>query len=67
MNDKIVQIIKQNEYWSVAAYFCDVPVGAVCCRFEDDTTNNTTTHKLYIMTLGVLAPYRQLGIGMYIC
>ncbi len=41
------------------AYFNDVVVGAVCCRIETEGDQK----KIYIMTLGVLAPYRQLGIG----
>ena len=43
----------------VVAYFNDVVVGGVCCRIE--TENDI--RKLYIMTLGCLAPYRRLGIG----
>ena len=39
------------------AFYNDIFVGAVCCRVEEE-------HKVYIMTLGVLAPYRQLKIGM---
>lgn len=43
----------------ITAYFNDIVVGAVCCR-EDRSDGH---RKLYIMTLGVLAPYRRLKIG----
>lgn len=42
------------------AYFNDLVVGGVCCRVEVEGDQK----KLYIMTLGVLAPYRRFGIGM---
>ncbi|CAI8006174.1 N-alpha-acetyltransferase 50, partial [Geodia barretti] len=41
------------------AYFNDLVVGAVCCRVETEGDK----HRMYIMTLGCLAPYRRLGIG----
>jgi hypothetical protein len=42
------------------ALFNDIPVGNVCCKFEKEDKD---TVKLYIMTLGCLAPYRRLGIA----
>ena len=47
------------EYTNLA-YFSDVLVGAICARVEPA---EGSTFKVYIMTIGVLAPYRRLGIG----
>ena len=41
-------------------YFSDILVGAICARVEPA---EGSTFKVYIMTIGVLAPYRRLGIG----
>lgn len=41
------------------AYYNDIVVGAVCCRLDTSEDQN----RLYIMTLGCLAPYRRQGIG----
>lgn len=42
-----------------AAYYNDVVVGGVCCRIDQSEGQR----RLYIMTLGCLAPYRRQGIG----
>ncbi|KAF9933162.1 N-alpha-acetyltransferase 50 [Linnemannia zychae] len=43
-------------------YFNDVCVGAVCCR-KEVVPGSPNDQNLYIATLGVLAPYRRLGLG----
>ncbi|KAI0081244.1 N-acetyltransferase NAT13 [Panus rudis PR-1116 ss-1] len=52
-------LLPEVEEFCKLVYYNDVPVGTICCRFE--TTGETT--KLYLMTMGVLAPYRSRGLG----
>ena len=44
------------------AYYNDIFVGAISGRYEKGEKEGSK-HRLYIMTLGVLAPYRRLGIA----
>lgn len=49
-----------NKLFQIALYN-DIPAGAICCRLEDGS--DMTKCKVYVMTVGVLAPYRRLGLG----
>eukprot|EP00992_Anisonema_acinus_P006377 TRINITY_DN20412_c0_g1_i1.p1 TRINITY_DN20412_c0_g1~~TRINITY_DN20412_c0_g1_i1.p1 ORF type:complete len:169 (+),score=33.47 TRINITY_DN20412_c0_g1_i1:50-556(+) len=58
------QVIAANAGYSFTAHYNGILVGAICCRLEIlEPSAGESSYKLYIMTLGVLAPYRRLKIG----
>jgi len=68
-HDKFYKDVLEAGDLAKLAYYNDVVVGAVCCRVDQPTVaaNNSVQQqqgkRLYIMTLGCLAPYRRLGVG----
>lgn len=56
-------LLADAEAYCKLIYCNDIPVGAVCSRIETDA--GTKESKLYIMTMGILAPYRSLGLGSF--
>ncbi|KZS98438.1 acyl-CoA N-acyltransferase [Sistotremastrum niveocremeum HHB9708] len=54
-------LLPEVEEFCQLAYYQDVPVGIICCRIE--ASEKAGEGKLYCMTMGVLAPYRDRHIG----
>ena len=54
-------IVKTPKEITHYAYSGSVCIGAICCRIEKD--EQTGMKRVYIMTLAVLAPYRNQGVG----
>ncbi|KAJ6820387.1 N-alpha-acetyltransferase 50 [Iris pallida] len=61
-NDKYYADALSSADFTKLAYYNDICVGAIACRIEKKEGGGGAV-RVYIMTLGVLAPYRGLGIG----
>ncbi|KNC87072.1 hypothetical protein SARC_00816 [Sphaeroforma arctica JP610] len=61
-NDAFYEDIQKVGEFAKLAYYADVLVGTVCCKFETDK-NDPTKRTCYIMTLGCLDRYRRVGVG----
>ncbi|XP_057521409.1 uncharacterized protein LOC130801556 [Amaranthus tricolor] len=59
-NDKYYVDALASGDFTKLAYYSDICVGAIACRLEK---RDDGAVRVYIMTLGVLAPYRGLGVG----
>ena len=56
-------VVKTPKEITHYAYSGSVCIGAICCRVETETVGMEEKSRVYIMTLGVLAPYRNRGVG----
>ncbi len=50
-----------NSVNHIVAFFKDILIGAISCKIEE----REGARVMYIMTIGVLVPYRKKGLGNY--
>jgi len=55
-------LLPEHQEFCKLVYYNDIPVGTICCRIEPEPKSNDNA-RLYIMTMGVLAPYRSRKVG----
>lgn len=76
LNDKLFPVVYGENFYTEAldvgefakiAYYQDIAIGTFCCVSEPigNGNINDSNHKknIYVRTLGVLGPYRRLGVG----
>ncbi|KAF8160821.1 acyl-CoA N-acyltransferase [Crassisporium funariophilum] len=52
-------LLPEVEDFCKLVYYNDIPVGTICCRLENKDGQNV----IYLMTMGILAPYRSRKLG----
>lgn len=62
-NDHFYEEALASSNLTKLALFNDITVGGVCCRMAESVGDGEKHKIVYILTLGVLKPYRRLGLG----
>ncbi|ORZ15667.1 acyl-CoA N-acyltransferase [Absidia repens] len=61
-SDSFYEQVQNVGEFAKVAYLDSIPVGAICCRIEPELQQEGK-YRVYIMTLGVLEPYRRRRLG----
>ncbi|KAI8065811.1 acyl-CoA N-acyltransferase [Gongronella butleri] len=61
--DSFFEQAKQAGELAKIVYVDNHAVGTICCRLEPEGPDHVGMYRIYIMTLGVLEPYRRRRLG----